>query len=135
VDLSDVACPGAAADRIHSDGIHILINLNGYTKGSRTEIFALRPAPVQAMWLGYPGSSGSDFMDYIMCVVRSPPPSSYSHMRRTGRRGHIVSQPLLVHSTHSISANRVVESISLPFPSPLPQNYHTHTRMYIYTYT
>ncbi len=30
------------------DGIHILINMNGYTKGARNEIFALRPAPIQA---------------------------------------------------------------------------------------
>ena len=55
-----------AADRVYHDRIHILINLNGYTKGARTEIFALKPAPIQAMWLGYPGSSGADFMDYII---------------------------------------------------------------------
>lgn len=36
-----------AADRINEDGIHILINMNGYTKGARNEIFALKPAPVQ----------------------------------------------------------------------------------------
>jgi protein O-GlcNAc transferase len=57
---------GLAADRVYRDRIHILINLNGYTKGARTEIFALRPAPIQAMWLGYPGSSGASFMDYII---------------------------------------------------------------------
>lgn len=38
---------GKAADRINSDGIHVLINMNGYTKGARNEIFALRPAPIQ----------------------------------------------------------------------------------------
>lgn len=36
-----------AAELINTDGIHILINLNGYTKGSRNEIFALQPAPIQ----------------------------------------------------------------------------------------
>lgn len=36
-----------AADRINQDGIHILVNMNGYTKGARNEIFALRPAPIQ----------------------------------------------------------------------------------------
>lgn len=36
-----------AAQLINSDNIHILINLNGYTKGSRNEIFALQPAPLQ----------------------------------------------------------------------------------------
>lgn len=48
------------------DGIHILVNMNGYTKGARNEIFALRPAPIQVMWLGYPGSSGASYMDYII---------------------------------------------------------------------
>ena len=40
---------GDAADKINSDGIHILVNMNGYTKGARNEIFALRPAPVQVI--------------------------------------------------------------------------------------
>ncbi|XP_022697467.1 UDP-N-acetylglucosamine--peptide N-acetylglucosaminyltransferase 110 kDa subunit-like isoform X2 [Varroa jacobsoni] len=65
-DLSTVQCVGAAADMIHKDGIHILVNMNGYTKGARNEIFALRPAPIQVMWLGYPGTSGASFMDYII---------------------------------------------------------------------
>lgn len=51
VDLSQVVCNGKAADRIHQDGIHILINMNGYTKGARNEIFALRPAPIQVNFI------------------------------------------------------------------------------------
>ncbi len=47
VDLSQVPCNGKATDRIYQDGIHILVNMNGYTKGARNEIFALRPAPIQ----------------------------------------------------------------------------------------
>ncbi|KAL8562192.1 hypothetical protein ACOMHN_005177 [Nucella lapillus] len=71
VDLSKIPCNGKAADRINKDGIHILLNMNGYTKGARNEIFALKPAPVQAMWLGYPGTSGADYMDYIVtdCIT------------------------------------------------------------------
>lgn len=42
-----IPCNGKAADRINADGIHILVNMNGYTKGARNEIFALRPAPIQ----------------------------------------------------------------------------------------
>ncbi|XP_043475694.1 UDP-N-acetylglucosamine--peptide N-acetylglucosaminyltransferase 110 kDa subunit [Leptopilina heterotoma] len=73
VDLSQVPCNGKAADRINSDGIHILVNMNGYTKGARNEIFALRPAPIQVMWLGYPGTSGASFMDYLITdEVTSP---------------------------------------------------------------
>ena len=66
VDLSSIPCNGTAADKIHADGIHILVNMNGYTKGARNEIFALRPAPLQVMWLGYPGTSGASYMDYII---------------------------------------------------------------------
>ncbi|XP_050090150.1 UDP-N-acetylglucosamine--peptide N-acetylglucosaminyltransferase 110 kDa subunit isoform X1 [Anopheles aquasalis] len=73
IDLSQLPCNGKAADRIHADGINILVNMNGYTKGARNEIFALRPAPVQVMWLGYPGTSGASFMDYIVTdAVTSP---------------------------------------------------------------
>lgn len=73
VDLSQIPCNGKAADRINRDGIHVLLNMNGYTKGARNEIFAMRPAPIQAMWLGYPGTSGAKFMDYIITdAVTSP---------------------------------------------------------------
>merc|ERR1719295_192804 len=73
IDLSKVTCNGKAADRIYQDGIHILVNMNGYTKGARNEIFALRPAPIQAMWLGYPGTSGASFMDYIITDSQTSP--------------------------------------------------------------
>merc|ERR1719284_2276194 len=49
IDLSQIPDNGKAADRIHADGIHILVNMNGYTKGARNEIFALKPAPIQAL--------------------------------------------------------------------------------------
>lgn len=73
VDLSRVPCNGKAADRIYADGIHVLVNMNGYTKGARNEIFALRPAPIQVMWLGYPGTSGASFMDYIITDKNTSP--------------------------------------------------------------
>lgn len=40
---------GDAVNLIRADRVHILVNLNGYTKGSRNEIFALRPAPIQVI--------------------------------------------------------------------------------------
>jgi len=73
IDLSAIQCNGKAADRIYQDGIHVLVNMNGYTKGARNEIFALRPAPIQAMWLGYPGTSGASFMDYIITDRQTSP--------------------------------------------------------------
>jgi protein O-GlcNAc transferase len=55
-----------AAKRIYRDEIDILVDLKGYTFGSRTEVMALRPAPVQVNWLGFPGTMGTDCIDYII---------------------------------------------------------------------
>ena len=57
---------GAAARRIYGDSIDILVDLKGYTRHNRLDIAALRPAPVQATWLGFPGTSGAGFFDYIV---------------------------------------------------------------------
>lgn len=58
--------PLATARRIASDGIDVLVDLKGYTGAARPEIAALRPAPVQVNFLGYPGSMGASFMDYLI---------------------------------------------------------------------
>ncbi len=55
-----------AVDRIRSDGIHILVDLHGYTWNACPDIFAWRPAPIQVAYLGYAGTSGAAFMDYIV---------------------------------------------------------------------
>lgn len=54
------------AQRIRDDGIAVLVDLCGYTANSRLGVFALRPAPVQAAWLAYPGTTGSDYIDYLI---------------------------------------------------------------------
>ena len=48
------------------DGIDIAIDLQGYTDKHRVNIFANRAAPIQVNYLGYPGSMGVDFIDYIV---------------------------------------------------------------------
>lgn len=55
-----------AAKRIAADIIHILVNLNGYTKGARNEIFALKPAPIQVSYMGFCGTMGADYIDYFI---------------------------------------------------------------------
>jgi len=65
VDIRDVNATDAA-QMIYNDGIDILIDLKGYTQHARTEIAALRPAPVQVNFIGYPGSMGADFIDYVI---------------------------------------------------------------------
>jgi hypothetical protein len=47
------------ARKISADGIHVAVNLNGYTKGARNEIFALCPAPVQTSYMGFPATTGA----------------------------------------------------------------------------
>jgi protein O-GlcNAc transferase len=54
------------ADLVRSLEIDIAINRNGFTTDSRTGIFARRPAPVQAHYLGYPGTMGAPYIDYII---------------------------------------------------------------------
>jgi|GEM_PF-1235191 len=55
-----------AAAAILADGIDILVDLVGHTKGNRMAICALRPAPVQVRWLGLAGTTGADYYDYII---------------------------------------------------------------------
>jgi protein O-GlcNAc transferase len=53
------------AERIRADGIAILFDLNGYTQNAKPEIFALRPAPLQINSMGFPGTLGAEWYDYI----------------------------------------------------------------------
>ena len=69
------------AKQIYQDGIDVLVDLKGYTLGARTEIMAMRPAQVQVNFLGYPGSMGAEFIDYIIAdrfVVPTTEEESYS---------------------------------------------------------
>jgi protein O-GlcNAc transferase len=60
--LSDIE----ALKIIHNDKIDIAIDLTGYTMHSRTKLFSYRPAVVQINYLGYPGTLGANFIDYII---------------------------------------------------------------------
>lgn len=64
----------AAAQTIARDGIDVLVDLGGYTDGARPEILALRPAPVQVGYLGFPSTLGADFVDYAVTDRRATPP-------------------------------------------------------------
>ena len=78
LDLSGLS-PLAAAQRIHADGLHILIDLAGYTTSSRPEILELQPAPIQIHYLGYPSSLGADFIPYLLADRWLIPPGQRQH--------------------------------------------------------
>lgn len=69
VGLSDEA----AAGRIREDDIDILVDLSGHTAHNRLPLFAWKPAPVQATWLGYWASTGVAEIDYILADPVSVP--------------------------------------------------------------
>ena len=54
------------AEMARRDGIDVAVDLMGYTAHARTDIFALRPAPVQIAYMGYPGTLGATFIDYLV---------------------------------------------------------------------
>ena len=74
VDVSDMT-DEQAADRMIADGLEILIDVNGYTNGQRSKLLAMRPAPIIVNWLGYPGTLGTAYHNYIIADDFIIPPS------------------------------------------------------------
>ena len=67
------------ARQLREQEIDIAVDLMGPTLHSRPEIFALCPCPVQVNYLGYPGTMGADFMDYIVADPYVIPPGMERH--------------------------------------------------------
>jgi len=57
-------------------GIDIAIDLKGYTTGARPRIFSYRAAPIQVSYLGYPGTLGASYIDYLIADPTLIPPES-----------------------------------------------------------
>ncbi|RAU22555.1 peptide transporter [Paramagnetospirillum kuznetsovii] len=93
VDLSSMGDRAAAA-RIAADGVHILVDMSVFTRHARPGIAALRPAPIQAVWLGLAASSGAPWLDYAI-VDKILVPDSHE--------GHFSEK--LIRLPHSYQAN------------------------------
>jgi predicted O-linked N-acetylglucosamine transferase (SPINDLY family) len=65
LDMSDTD-DRAVATLLREKEIDIAVDLMGYTQHARPNIFAFRPAPIQASYLGYAGTMGADFIDYVI---------------------------------------------------------------------
>ena len=64
----------AAVELLRDHSIDIAVDLNGYTVGGRPQIFAYRCAPVQVSYLGYAGTTGAPYMDYLLADEMVIPP-------------------------------------------------------------
>jgi dTDP-4-amino-4,6-dideoxygalactose transaminase/predicted O-linked N-acetylglucosamine transferase (SPINDLY family) len=78
---------------IRQDGIDILIDLSGHTAHNRLAVLARKPAPVQASWIGYPGTTGLRAVDYYLTDRVILPPGQFDH-QFTEKLAHLpVSAP------------------------------------------
>lgn len=68
--------------QIVDDGIHVLVNLNGYTRGAKNEVFAARPAPIQMSFMGFAGTLGAEWCDYLLADKIAVPPQTLRPWRR-----------------------------------------------------
>lgn len=75
IDVSGVTT-AQTAERIAADGIDILVDRAGYTSDARPEVFALRPAPIQVNYIGFPGTLGADYIDYLITDRVVTPPGA-----------------------------------------------------------
>jgi len=80
VDLSGLS-DLEAAQRINADRVNVLVDLGGYTQHCRPGIAALRPAPVQVSFLGYPGTMGAAWIDYRITDRTATPADQVRYWR------------------------------------------------------
>lgn len=102
---------------ITSEGVDILVELNGFTKGNRLAALASRAAPVQISWMGYPNTTGLDELDYRVVDAITDPPQHASRWMR--------EQPLYMDPVFS-----VFEPLEeFPAVSPLPALSNGHVTL------
>jgi len=65
------------ATRITEDEIDVIVDLAGYTAMNRLAALAYKPAPIQVSWIGYPGTTGLDAMDYYLADRHFLPPGLF----------------------------------------------------------
>jgi len=70
----------ALAEMIRADRIDILVDLSGHSGMNRLDACALRPAPVQVSWIGYPHSTGMRQIDYYLSDNLCDPPGMTDHL-------------------------------------------------------
>jgi protein O-GlcNAc transferase len=103
-DMSDMD----AAMLAREDKIDIAVDLTGYTKNCRSGIFAYHAAPIQINYLGYPGTMGADFMDYIITDQILVPEDSRQYLSEK-----VIQMPysyMVTNNTREVSAREITRS-------------------------
>ena len=94
-------------------GIDIAMDLNGYTLHSRPELFALRAAPIQINFLGYPGTLGAGFMDYLVADGMVVPREQQRHY--TEKVAYLPDSFIPFDSSYAIAERKFTrEELGLP---------------------
>lgn len=96
----------AVAERIARAGIDILIDLKGYTRDSRPDILAWRPAPLQVSYLGYPGTLGAPYIDAVLADAVLVPPGDEAHYTER-----------VLRLPGSYQANNALHALDTPAPT------------------
>lgn len=99
-----------AVKAIRAERIDVLVELNGHTRESRMGLCAWRPAPVQVSYLGFPGTSGADYIDYILTDHTVTPAAHLPH--------YAEAPVFLPHTYQANDADQVID--------PAPQRRADH---------
>ncbi len=120
----------AVAMLARSVEIDIAVDLGGYTQNSRTGIFAMSAAPIQISWLGYPGTMGADYYDYLVADQTIIPEknqnitqkkSSICRIFKSMIQSNLLQRPFLPGKTlDSLRQGSYSVALILPIKSPPP---------------
>ena len=102
----------AVAERLRALEIDIAVDLTGITAEARTGILARRPAPVQVNYLGYPGSMGAEYIDYLLADRYLVPEAA---------RGHYAEQVVYLPETFQPSGSRQLAAVPKRAALGLPE--------------
>ena len=103
-----------AAALIEQDGIDILVDLTGHTANNRLTLFARKPAPVQATWLGYPDTTGMRAIDWRLSDAVAEPPGEADRL----------SAERIVRLPHGFHSYRPPVDVAPPAEPPFRANGH-----------
>ena len=100
------------AARIRYDGIQVLVDLSGYTRATRPEILALRPAPIQVAYMGMPATSGAAYIDYRITDSVTTPPEQAANW--TEQLAYLPSTLFMYNNQQDIGVTPSREQVGLP---------------------